>query len=110
MTVRRERDEVISQRAGRKESLDIIPVVQFKNGEATPSVINTTRAKCGSTVVTITNFKLGSDNQELKILGNDNTTIKNNANIQTNTGADKVLVTGIVYTFTRFSGKWYENE
>lgn len=83
---------------------------QFKNGETEPSVQDVNVFVCGTTVVTITNFKNGQNSQTVRILGDPNTTIAHNSNISTNTGANKVLTADIIYTFTRVNNKWYEAE
>lgn len=88
-----------------RESVDTFKVT------ATPSVKSLKRfISCGS-VITITNFVGGADGQEIKILGDGNTTIANNANISTNTGANKLLALNKVYTFTYFQSKniWAED-
>lgn len=60
---------------------------------------------------TITNFTGGYSGKTLRLLpaNNPNVTIKNNATINTNTGADKLLDANKVYTFTNYNGVWYEN-
>jgi len=58
------------------------------------------------------NFLNGRDGQPLNILANDaNTTLVNNANIVTNTGANKLLTQGKVYRlhFFKVTGKWHED-
>lgn len=90
--------------------LKTIFVSPFLPGDATPDVLEMERFKCSDAVVTITNFLHGAEGQSIKILGHSNTTVANNANIQTNTGANKVLVTGLVYTFTLFDARWREDE
>lgn len=57
-----------------------------------------------------TNFTGGSYGQTLYIIGATNVTIQNNANIVTNTGADKALKANHLYTFKNYSGVWYEQE
>jgi hypothetical protein len=63
---------------------------KFKN-TATPDVSNCEYFLCSGSVVTITNFLNGSKPQRINILGDGSTTIANNANIITNTGANKLL-------------------
>lgn len=82
----------------------------FLSGDTSPDIQDCNKWICNATVVIITNFDHGQDGQELVILGHNNTTIKNNANIQTNTGVDKVLVSGLVYRYTMFQGQWHEDE
>lgn len=62
-----------------------------------------------SAPTTITNFTGGSDNKTIRILGDGKATIKNGTNIFTNTGADKLLLTNGIYTFTLINNIWYEN-
>jgi hypothetical protein len=78
---------------------------------ATPSVKNLRIFKGSNTgPVTVTQFKDGQEGQIIKILGDGQMTITNGANIKTNTGANKLLAANKVYTFTRISNVWYENE
>lgn len=60
--------------------------------------------------ITITNFLKGQEGQYLRILGDGNTTIADNAFIRTNTGANKLLAADIVYRFSLIEGIWYEDE
>jgi hypothetical protein len=83
-------------------------VRKFKDGDTTPSVKDVKKCKCGTTVVTITDFDDAQDGQEIFILGNANTTVSHNANIKTNTGANKVLAADKVYIFVNFNGVWIE--
>lgn len=70
---------------------------------ATPSVENLERLQLRNSISTdITNFLRGKAGQTIKILGDGYSTIKNNANISTNTGADKLTSASKVYTFTMF--------
>lgn len=85
------------------------PVSRFGIGVLTPSVSNCEYWICGGTVVSITNFKDGSDGQNLHILGDGNTTIVNNANIITNTGANKLLTNNKIYRFTYLNKTWIED-
>lgn len=85
-------------------------LAQFVVGDTTPSVLNQDYWECMNTgAVTITQFEYGYNLQTLKILGDGFTTIANNANIKTNTGANKLLAVNKVYTFTLFNGVWVEN-
>jgi hypothetical protein len=81
---------------------------QFPSGNATPSIKGTRYWWYNGGALAITNFKDSNDVHTLFILGNANLTINNNANIKTNTGANKVLVANKVYTFHKFNGIWYE--
>ena len=80
---------------------------------ATPNVKDLEHIVTNNTVATTyTNFKNGRDGQPLTILANDaNTTVANNANIVTNTGANKLLAQNKVYHFHFFkaTGKWHED-
>jgi hypothetical protein len=81
---------------------------------ATPNVQNTLFFYSHTSGTIVTHFLNGQDGQSIKILGNGHTTIKHFAsapdNIHTNTGANKLLASGLVYTFTFFGTKWYEDE
>lgn len=60
----------------------------------------------------VTNFLNGRDGQPLQVLStNGNATIANNANIVTNTGANKLLTANLVYRFHFYksTGKWHED-
>jgi len=85
------------------------PSENFIDGDASPSVMDGnlfTTANTGAT--TITNFDDGWQGQIIYIRCNDaNTTLANNANIQTTTGANKLLVSGTVYKLAYFD-KWRE--
>lgn len=83
---------------------------KFPSGLATPSVMDCNVWECGAGVIAITNFKNGQEGQTIRILGNVNNTINNNANIKTNTGANKVLAANKMYTFTMINKVWYEAE
>jgi hypothetical protein len=81
---------------------------------ATPSVQGySTLTGDNTSAITVTNFVNGFFGKTIRLIGNSNITIANNANISTNTGANKVLVNDKVYTFIRnvslTSGvKWFE--
>ena len=88
-------------------------VSHIQSGATTPSVKDLEHIilnHAGPT--TITNLKNGRDGQPLKIISlNGNATIANNANIVTNTGANKLLTANLVYRFTfhKATGKWHED-
>jgi hypothetical protein len=85
------------------------PVQTVQNTATTASVLNITRLKFTNTVATtVTNFLSGQDGQNILVLGDGFTTIANNSNIQTTTGANKLLTANRVYSFTFFGTKWYE--
>lgn len=75
----------------------------------TPSVENLKVWKGSGNVVTVTDFLNGADNQTISVLGDGTTTISHNANIKTNTGANKLLAADKVYRFTFIDDVWYED-
>lgn len=86
------------------------PIDSIPKTVVTPNVANRQRLKCINTgPITITNFKGGAAGQTIKLLGEGQTTIANNANIKTNTGGAKLLALNIVYTYTLFGAIWYED-
>lgn len=104
-----EREEVMFDNVVTFNKLPKKPISRFAIGSATPSVANCEYWKCGGTVLTITNFKGGQQAQTINILGDGNTTIANNANIVTNTGANKLLINNRVYRFTLWGNVWIED-
>lgn len=60
--------------------------------------------------ITVTNFTGGVDGQPLRIKGDGQTTIQNNASVKTNTAANKLLSVAKIYTFTLVNEIWIENE
>jgi hypothetical protein len=83
----------------------------FTNGSVQPNVSQASVWKTNNTAATsITNF-IGADAGKTftLIAGDGNTTVKNNANIVTKTGADRVLGAGAVLQFVTFDGAvWRE--
>lgn len=78
--------------------------------DTTPSVLNVEKLIFKNTgVVLVTKFDDGQPNQEVSCLGDGFTTIQNNLNIVTATGANELLAAGLVYRFTYFAGKWHED-
>lgn len=76
----------------------------------TVSVLNLVRVKFSNTgAASVTNFTGGQQGQEIKILGDGNTTLVHGTSIFCNTGANKLLAVNKVYTFTNFSTSWIEN-
>ena len=75
----------------------------------TPDVSNVSVYESHQASTTVTNFLNGAEGQTIRILGNGNTTISHNANIKTNTGANKVLAADKMYVFTLINGVWYED-
>lgn len=87
---------------------------------ATPNVRDLAVVHTNNSIAkTVTNFIGGIDPQTIRVIPNDpgiavgansNTTIANNANIVTNTGANKLLKQGFTYQFTYsgVTGKWHE--
>lgn len=92
-------------------------VPQYNTGDniikldTSPNVFGRSVLRCVNTVpVTIIRFDNGSPYQIIKVLGEGQTTVQNNAVIKTNTGANKLLASNRIYTFTYVSGVWYEDE
>ena len=76
---------------------------------ATFDIGQTTLVRPGhSGATTITDMVNGQQGQTVRIIGNVNITMQNNAAIKNNTGADKVLASNRIYTYTRDNGVWYE--
>jgi len=87
------------------------PIEEVDSSPSTINVLNITRVELQNTVaVTVTNLTGGQEGQEVKICGDGFTTIQNGTNLFTNTGANKLLAANKVYTFTKFSSGWIENE
>jgi hypothetical protein len=84
--------------------------VAKSKAQATPSVKNILRLIFNNVApLDVTNFLQGQEGQEIIVLGDGQTTIKNNANILTNTAADKLLLADYIYKFVLFNSKWYED-
>jgi hypothetical protein len=82
----------------------------FIASETTPDVTNLEILVDSGVATTITDFIGGSIGQTLRILGKGFMTVSDNANIVTNTGANKLLADGLVYRFTYFDdGIWHED-
>lgn len=58
--------------------------------------------------ITVSELQGGLDGMEIRILGDGQTSIDNNATIKTSTGALKLLSL-LIYSFTHYKGIWYEN-
>jgi hypothetical protein len=86
------------------------PPITFTDLAATPDVADGNFFLASNTgATTITNFLNGRSGQELKILTTTaNTTLANNANITTTTGANKALASGAVYKLIHNGTKWIE--
>jgi len=83
---------------------------QNSKSETVPNVLNIQVLVFKNTgAVTVTNFVGSVDGQTLKLLGDGNTTIKNNSTIKTSTGADKLLAVNKFYTFTIIDDVWVED-
>jgi len=108
MTQKRQQDSLIKEGSNFPVVLDKSYSGEFFSGDTTPSVKDAENWKCHTTIVTITNFDDGASGQTIFILGSVNTTIANNANIKTNTGANKVLANNIVYAFKNYDSIWIE--
>ena len=86
-------------------------VGHLKKATQTPSVKNCERWIAVNTApIDILDFIDGQEGQELKILGDGQTSVQHTSNIKNNTAATKLLAVDIVYTFTMFDGCWVENE
>ncbi len=87
------------------------PIEIAQAATTTINVLNITRVQflntAATTIVDFTGEQIG---QEIKLLGDGFTTIQNGTNLFTNTGANKLLAANKVYTFTKFSSGWIENE
>lgn len=82
------------------------------DGTTTPDVTGTSflNLRDTATPVTITNFTGGITGQTLDVIGTASITIANNANIKTNTGANKVMAAaGNGLRFVNYLGVWYEH-
>ena len=85
------------------------PVLNAPLAGTTISVLNTSRVKLQNTsAVTVTNFTGGQSGQNVLFLGDGFTTIQNNTNIGVSGGANKLLASGSIYSFTLIGSKWYE--
>ncbi len=84
--------------------------VRPASGTTTPDVTGTSLVvlTAYASATTITNFLGATVGQTIRVLGDSDVTIANNSNIQTSTGADKTLASGLVYSFTFWNNKWYE--
>lgn len=82
---------------------------KVNSGVTTPNVDNVDLLILSGVAVIVTDFKKGYNNQWLRILGDGSTTIANNANIKTNTGANKLLLANVIYRFTYYNKVWYED-
>lgn len=81
----------------------------FTPGDTTPSVKDIRVWSGGGAVVTVIDFDDGAESQIIYIRGDGTTTIANNANIVTNTGANKLLTNNLIYIFVHIGGVWYES-
>lgn len=59
--------------------------------------------------VSVTDFLNAQEGQEIKVLGDGQTTIVHGTKIKTNTAANKLLAVNKIYTFTHFPPLWIEN-
>ena len=85
------------------------PVEEIQKADLTPSVLNLTKLRFINTVsTTVTNFRDAQEGQVIHVLGDGFTTLANNANIQTRTGANRLLTNGLLYIFGYFDSKWRE--
>ncbi len=56
--------------------------------------------------ITVTNILDGNDNQDIILYGDGQTTLQNNSNIVTISGANLLLASGRLYQFINFLGAW----
>jgi hypothetical protein len=85
------------------------PVSEMGLSDTTPSVLNLLRIKFNNPVpVTVTNFLGGQEGQQITILGDGNTTLQNNTNINTISGNNYLLATNTTYIFTYYGGVWIQ--
>lgn len=75
----------------------------------TPSLKGGKVFTCSGGTLTITSFKDGLEGTTYRILGDGQTTVSNNTNIFTNTGANKLLVSNKMYRFTCLKNIFYED-
>lgn len=105
-----ENEEVIFDNIVTFNVLPKIPVDKFKPTDTTPSVLNCCNwITTNIGAITVTKFDDGADGQTIRVLGDGFTTVANNANIKTNTGANKLLLANKVYRFTYFNSVWIED-
>lgn len=97
----------------------ILPTVisQVFKSASTPTMIPVSNLRviyCDNAgAIEVSNFTGGAKHQTIALRGDGVTVIKNNANIVTNTGVDKVLSLNKVYRFTLFDNsgtlQWLED-
>lgn len=103
-------DEVLFKGPVQFSELPQQPISSLVLASTTPSVLNNTRLKAiNSGAISITNFLDGQEGQEIKILGDGNTTVVHGSFIKTNTAVNKLLAANKVYTFSLWSAVWIEN-
>jgi|SRR6267378_1132088 len=108
--MKREIDEVQFESTVRFKTLPVKGLDKFIPTDTTPSVKNLETWIANNTgAITVTDFDDAANEQRIKILGDGFTTIANNANIKTNTGANKLLAVNKIYVFTNINGIWYED-
>jgi hypothetical protein len=91
-------------------SFNILPRRNIDKFPLAATIINANNIEHFTThntgAVTVTEFTKGTRGQEITLLGDDNTTIQENASIITNIG-DILLEAGHVYKFVNFDEIWY---
>lgn len=92
------------------KKVNLTPFVTVDDGSNAPTVtINNALTITNSIPITIDNFLNGTNGQTIYLLStNANTTIANNVNIKTLSGADTVLNADVIYKFIYNGTKWYE--
>ncbi len=84
--------------------------IQTSKGIAVPNVSGLNMLVFNSTTPqNVTNFMGGADGQNLKVIGDGQTTVKNNTTIKTNVFGDKLLL-AVCYEFIYYNGIWYEQD
>lgn len=110
MAVKRENDRVVFG-GGVQFIVLPSPNADKSKGDVVLAALNKNFIALLNTVpVTVTNITGGSGGRPITLLGDGFTTIKNNAILHLNTGADKLLAANKIYTFTNYSDQWFENE
>lgn len=85
-------------------------VTTFADLDASPSVLTGTMFNCANSMATnVTNFDDGVDGKTITIrFTTGNTTIKQGASINNQSGGDVTVTVNTIKSYSRFSGVWYE--
>jgi len=85
------------------------PLGVVQPSSTTPTALNQTKLRFTNTApVTVTNLREGQEGQTVFLVGDGFTTLANNSNILTSTGAAKLLADGLIYCFTLVENQWRE--